>query len=403
MQKLRDRLGGSKRIIHIAVAAVVLLGTFNVGILVGNGSIALGRMASQNGAMPGSLNYASVNEVYQTLRNKYDGKLTEQQLIDGLKVGLAEAANDPYTQYFNADDAKKFNEQLSGSFSGIGAQLGQNDDKELIVVAPISGSPAEKAGLKAGDIITGIDSKTTTDMSIDEAVSHIRGTKGTDVTLSIIRDNEDSKITITRDDISVPSVEYKILDDNIGYIQISQFSDDTIRLASDAAQKFKEADVDGIVVDLRDDPGGLLDSAVSVANLWLPKGQVILQEKRGGQIIETYKSDAAQPPLKGIPTVALINGGSASAAEILAGALRDNNAATLIGEKSYGKGSVQQIEPFEDGGQLKVTIARWYRPNGQNIDKKGISPDKEVKLTAEQAKAGTDTQKDAALTFLKEQ
>lgn len=403
MQKLRDRLGGSKRIIHIAVAAVVLLGTFNVGILVGNGSIALGRMASQNGAMPGSLNYASVNEVYQTLKNKYDGKLTEQQLIDGLKVGLAEAANDPYTQYFNADDAKKFNEQLSGSFSGIGAQLGQNDDKELIVVAPISGSPAEKAGLKAGDIITGIDSKTTTDMSIDEAVSHIRGTKGTDVTLSIIRDNEDSKITITRDDISVPSVEYKILDDNIGYIQISQFSDDTIRLASDAAQKFKEADVDGIVVDLRDDPGGLLDSAVSVANLWLPKGQVILQEKRGGQIIETYKSDAAQPPLKGIPTVALINGGSASAAEILAGALRDNNAATLIGEKSYGKGSVQQIEPFEDGGQLKVTIARWYRPNGQNIDKKGISPDKEVKLTAEQAKAGTDTQKDAALTFLKEQ
>lgn len=403
MQKLRDRLGGSKRIIHIAVAAVVLLGTFNVGILVGNGSIALGRMASQNGAMPGSLNYASVNEVYQTLKNKYDGKLTEQQLIDGLKVGLAEAANDPYTQYFNADDAKKFNEQLSGSFSGIGAQLGQNDDKELIVVAPISGSPAEKAGLKAGDIITGIDSKTTTDMSIDEAVSHIRGTKGTDVTLSIIRDNEDSKITITRDDISVPSVEYKILDDNIGYIQISQFSDDTIRLASDAAQKFKEAHVDGIVVDLRDDPGGLLDSAVSVANLWLPKGQVILQEKRGGQIIETYKSDAAQPPLKGIPTVALINGGSASAAEILAGALRDNNAATLIGEKSYGKGSVQQIEPFEDGGQLKVTIARWYRPNGQNIDKKGISPDKEVKLTAEQAKAGTDTQKDAALTFLKEQ
>ncbi|HET7301781.1 MAG TPA: S41 family peptidase [Candidatus Saccharimonadales bacterium] len=406
MQKLRDglhRIGGSKRIVHIVIAAVVLLATFNAGILVGNGSIQVGKMASQNGKLPGALDYASVNEVYQALKTNYDGKLTQQQLLDGLKVGLAEATDDPYTQYFNTSEAKKFNEQLTGSFSGIGAQLGQNDDKALVVVAPISGSPAEKAGLKAGDIITGINGKTTTGMSIDEAVSRIRGTKGTDVTLAIVRDSSDMKLTITRDEITVPSVEYKILDDNIGYIQISQFSDDTIRLASDAAQKFKDADVDGIIVDLRDDPGGLLDAAVGVANLWLPKGQTILQEKRGGQVIQTYASETTNPPLKGIPTVALINNGSASAAEILAGALRDNNTATLMGEKSYGKGSVQQIQPFKDGSQLKVTIARWYRPNGQNIDKKGINPDKTVTLSEEQAKAGTDTQKDAALEFLKQQ
>jgi len=392
-----------KQVAAGAVAVVAIVATFNFGVMVGNGTISVGQYDSQNGHLPSKLNYASVNALYNSLKENYDGKLTETQLLDGLKSGLAEATGDPYTEYFNKADANKFNEQLSGSFSGIGAQLGENDDKFLSVVAPIAGSPAEAAGIKAGDVIASIDSKTTTGMSIDEAVSKIRGTKGTKVTLKIVRDkSEELTFTITRDEIKVPSVTHKITEDNIGYLQISQFSEDTTELAAKAAQEFKDKQVKGVVLDLRDDPGGLLEAAVGVSSLWLPENATVLQEKRGSTVVDTYHAEG-NPLLQGIPTTVLINGGSASASEIVAGALKDNDAATLIGEKSYGKGSVQSVQKFADGSQLKVTIARWYRPDGKNIDKKGIDPDKKVTLSQDDAKAGKDTQKDAAIEFLNAQ
>jgi carboxyl-terminal processing protease len=383
----------------IFVAFVV---TFRLGVAVGDGRISFGALESQNKQLPGTLDYQSVTQVYNSLRANYDGKLDTTKLLDGMKAGLVEAAGDPYTVYMNSTESKDFNEQLSGTFSGIGAELGQDAQNNLIIVAPIEGTPAKNAGLMPQDIIAEVNGKSTVGMSIDDAVSKIRGAKGTKVTLKVIRDKKETlEFTITRDDIKVPSVKHEILDGNIGYLDINQFGTDTTRLATEAARDFKEKGVKAVVLDMRGNPGGLLNSAVSVSSLWLDQGKTVLQEKRGGSVIST-ETATGNNILKGIPTAVLIDEGSASASEIVAGALRDNNVATTFGVKSYGKGSVQQIVKLPGATELKVTMARWHRPNGQNIDKKGITPDNVVKMTRDDVKAGKDLQKDAALQFLKD-
>jgi len=218
--------------------------------------------------------------------------------------------------------------------------------------------------------------------------------------LKIIRSNtEELNVEITREQITIPSVEYK-MEGDIGYIKISRFAEDTSDLAAAAATDFKQKGAKGVIVDVRSDPGGLLDASVDVASLWLPKSKTILQEKRDGIVTRTYSSKGPAT-LEGIPTVMLINEGSASASEILAGALKDNSAATLMGVKSFGKGSVQQLERLSDGGVLKVTIAKWHTPGGKNIDKEGIEPDKKVERSTDDIKNNRDPQKDAALQFLK--
>jgi carboxyl-terminal processing protease len=379
--------------------AVVLVAVFALGIGVGNGRISFGAQGA-SGNLPNSLDYGSVNQAYEALKNNYDGSLDANKLLDGAKKGLAEATGDPYTEFFSASDAKDFNNELNGTFSGIGAELGQDSDGNLVVMSPIDGFPAAKAGLRAQDVVTAIDGASTSGMSVDTAVNKIRGNKGTKVTLKVIRDKtQQLSFTITRDNIKVPSVNYKILDGNIGYMQITQFSDDTSSLALKAAQEFQKDNVNGVVLDLRDDPGGLLTAAVDVSSLWLDNGKTVLQEKRGNVVVNTYTANG-NDLLHGIPTTVLVNAGSASAAEITAGALHDNNAATLVGVKSYGKGSVQQVLKLAGGAELKVTVARWYRPNGQNIDKKGIMPDKVVTMSDDDYKNGSDPQKDAALTIL---
>jgi carboxyl-terminal processing protease len=380
--------------------AVVLAVVFILGVSFGNGSLSLRHNNSVSGKLPAKLDYTSVDQVYATLKDNYDGKLTETQLEDGLKHGLAESTKDPYTVYFTAKEAKAFNDELNNSFAGIGAQLGKDADGNIEIISPISGLPADRAGLKAQDLVASIDGTSTSGMSVDEAVNKIRGPKGTKVTLKVVRDKSESlSFTITRDDIKLPSVKTKTLDGNIGYIQIATFGDDTADLAQKAADTFKGQNVKGIVLDLRDDGGGLLPAAESVSSLWLPQGKVILQEKHGSQVTDTGYA-TGNDELEGIPTVVLINAGTASASEITAGALHDNKAAYLIGEKSYGKGVVQKLIDFKDGSQLKVTVSSWYRPNGQNINHKGITPDKTVTLSADDAKAGNDTQLQAAQAYL---
>lgn len=407
MTNLNDRYTGfknnAKKFSFGRVLASVFVGLFifSMGVAVGDGRISFGAPKSTSN-LPNQLDYSSVTTIYNSLRQNYDGKLTTEQLLDGLKSGLAEATDDPYTEYFTAEEAQKFDDELNNSFSGVGAELGQDKDKNLIVVAPIKGFPAEKAGLKAQDIITTIDKESTAGMSIDEAVNKIRGEKGTKVTLKVIRDKSETlTFTITRADIKLPSVTTKILPGNIGYMQISTFANDTARLAKKAALDFKSKQVKGVILDLRNNPGGVVDAAVDVSSLWLPEGKLIMQEKRAdGNAIGTYTA-SGNNILQDVPTAVLTNGGSASASEITAGALHDNGAATIIGEKSYGKGVVQTIKDFPDGSQLKVTIASWYRPNGQNINHKGITPDKIVKLGENDAKAGNDVQQTAALNYLK--
>jgi carboxyl-terminal processing protease len=398
--KLKQIVQSGLKILGIVVVVVVI---FTTGVGVGNGSIQFGSYKNiQNKDLPADLDYSEIESLYDTLKSSYDGELTVEKLLDGMKSGLAEASGDPYTVYLNAQDAEEFNRQLSGTFSGIGAELGQDADKNLIIVAPIGDFPASKAGLRPQDMIVEIDGKSTAGLNVPEAVTKIRGPKGTKVSLRILRNkSEYLKFTITRQDIKVPSIKYEILDGGVGYLQITQFNDDTTELATKAAQEFKNKGVKGVVVDLRGNPGGRLTASVEVTSLWLPQGETVLQERRGSVIVSTEEA-TGDNLLEGMPTAVLINEGSASASEIMAGALKDHKAATLFGAKSFGKGSVQHIKDLAGGAELKVTIARWYRPNGENIDKKGITPDKTIKMTNEDYENDRDPQKDAAIKFIKD-
>lgn len=396
-RRFRFRNSWARRGALLIVAAVI----FYLGLAVGNGTISLhfGAGHPVSNGLPAQLNYSSVNQIYDSLKENYDGKLTSTQLLDGLKHGLAEATGDPYTEYFTPQEAKQFNGELNNSFSGIGAELSQDSDKNIIIIAPLKGYPAAEAGLKAQDIITSINGQSTSGMSVDEAVNKIRGQSGTKVKLGIVRNHTQTlTIIVTRQTIQLPSVSSKIIEGNIGYMQITQFSSDTAGLAQEAADNFKAHHVKGIIVDLRDDPGGLLDAAVKVSSLWLPEGKMIVEER--GTIGNSEETATGGDELHGIPTVVLINSGSASAAEITTGALHDNGAAYVIGQKSFGKGVVQQLINFKDGSELKVTVAKWYRPDGENIEHRGITPDETVTFTAAEAKGGDDTQLKAAETYL---
>ena len=387
---------------RIGVGLIAFVVVFAFGVEVGSGRINLAVQQSATGNLPDHLDYTSVNQVYQMLKTNYDGELNTNKLLDGMKAGLANATGDSHTEYFNTSEAKDFNNQLSGTFTGIGAELGKDAKGNLQVIAPIDGFPAAKAGLRAQDLIAEINGTKTAGMTVDAAVSAIRGPKGTEVTLLIVRGDQVLTLKITRDDIKVPSVNSKILDGNIGYLQISQFSDDTDTLAQKAAVEFKQAGVKGIVLDLRDNPGGLVDAAVDVSSMWVPEGKVVLQEKRGNTVTKTYKANNNNL-LRGIPTAVLVNEGSASASEITAGALHDNNVARIFGAKSYGKGSVQSVLGLSGGAELKVTVAKWYRPDGQNIDKKGITPDQTVTMSEDNYKNNQDPQQDAATAWLQTQ
>ena len=379
---------------------VVVIFVFFTGIQFGNGNWQINyfNKNKQNKDLPNSLDYSSVNQVYQQLKQKYDGKLDVNKLMIGMKEGLVSAAGDPYTTYFDATQAKEFNNQLKGTITGIGAQLGDQQGA-IIVIAPIAGSPADKAGIRAQDIIIKINDTSSSGMTIDQAISLIRGNPGTTVKLAVLRGTQNIDFSIIRQTITIPSVVTKTLEGNIGYIQISQFGDDTSQLVDKAAADFKSQHVKSIILDLRDNPGGYLDAAESVSSEWLKQGQSVVIKKTNNIVTETYAAPQ-NGQLIGIPTVVLINGGSASASEITAGALVDNNAAITLGTKSFGKGSVQEFSNFSNGELLKVTIAHWFTPLGKTINKTGLNPTKNVPITDAQISAGQDVQLQAAEDYL---
>ena len=379
------------------VTVLLLFAAFVLGLNFGNGNLNLG--GTNSTGLPAHLNYSSVTAVYQLIRNNYDGHLTANQMLNGLKEGLANATGDPYTEYFTKSEASAFNNELNNSFTGIGAELSRNSAGDIEVIAPLSGYPAAKAGLKAQDVITSINNVSTSGMSVETAVNDIRGPAGTKVTLGILRGNQNLNISIVRETITIPSVNTRILKGNIGYMQIISFANDTSTLAYQAAQKFKSEHVKGIILDLRNDPGGLLSAAINVSSLWVNNSSLILQEKRGNTVVNSYYGQGDNI-LSNIPTVVLINSGTASSAEITTGALHDNHEAYVIGTKSFGKGVVQELFNLNNGAVLKVTVASWYRPDVQDINKKGITPDQTVQLTSSDIKAGNDTQLNAALNYL---
>lgn len=392
----------TKKLSKILLVVIAVSGIFALGWLTGNGKLSIRsrpNLGSVSSGLPGNLDYSSVEQLYDLLRERFDGELDANALQDGVKRGLVEATGDPYTEYLTPKEAKEFREDLNGSFTGIGAQLGKNDKGNVVIISPIDGFPAKKADLRPNDIIAEVDGQDASRWSVEQARDKIRGPKGSTVKLRIIRGSQDLNFEITREEITIPSVESKMLSGNTGYIKITQFGDDTVRLAQDAARQLKSQNATSMILDLRGNPGGNLDGAVDVSSMWLKNDSVILEEKRDNKVIKTYKA-RGDAVLNGMPTVVLIDEGSASASEIVAAALRDNKAATLLGAKSFGKGSVQLIENLQNGGALKVTIAKWYTPNGQNIHKEGITPDKKIERTEDDFKNNRDPQLDEAIKHL---
>ncbi len=386
--------GKNRKTVTISIMSVIV-----TSLIVGTIGFAIGtRYQTILARTNGSLDYSKLNEIYGELSQNFDGKLDNDKLVQGAAAGMVNAAGDPYTTFFTAAEAKEFNSDLSGTFEGVGIELGQNSDNQLEVVSPIDGSPAKAAGIRARDVIAGVDDVSSVSWTPEKAVTKIRGKAGTVVKLTVLRDGETKEFKVTRSKITVPSVEHDIKD-NIGYLRISRFGDDTAGLAAKATDAFHSANVRGVILDLRGNGGGYVDAAKAVASLWLPSGQVIVQERRGNQVVGTETS-SGEATLQGIATVVLIDGGSASASEIVAGALKDNEAATLVGTTSYGKGSVQKLVPLSSGAELKVTIAKWYTPKGQNINGNGIKPDIEVKMTSDEYNAGNDTQRIKATEIL---
>jgi len=379
------------------IGASVMGFVFGVGFKEAGGFSNL-NSARQNTQLPADLEYGSVEKVYDSLKKSYDGELSEDKLLEGMKQGLAEATGDPYTVYLSGQEAKEFDESLNGEFQGIGAEIAVKD-KQLQVVSPLPDTPAEKAGLRAGDAILEINGTDTQNMTVEEAVSRIRGKSGSKVKLAILRGSEPEEVMITRGNISIKDATGEILDGKVGYIELRTFGDDSGREVKEIAQEFERKNVKKVVLDLRNNSGGLLDQAVDVASVWLD-GDVVVKEKSKGKSEQVLRA-TRDGVLRNTELVILINQGSASASEIVAGALRDNGVARLVGEKSYGKGSVQSLQELDDGGVLKVTVARWFTPKGTNITKNGIKPDQQVELTDNDFDKNKDPQLDTALKALK--
>ncbi len=351
-----------------------------------------------------TLDFSLFWRTWDLLKEKYvdSQKLDAQKLMYGAIKGMLAATGDPYTNFFDPEENKKFNEDITGSFEGIGAELGVKGGI-LTVIAPLEGTPAEKAGLRAGDKIIKIEDKITSDLSIDQAVDMLHGKKGTDVHITIMREGEQDtrEITITRDVINVKSVKFEMKGDGIAYVKISKFGDTTFREFGEALRQIKENNPKGIILDLRNDPGGYLETAVQIGSKMLPKGNVVVIEEDKNKEQNKLLSRGGDE-LSPIKTVVMINEGSASAAEILAGALKENREnVTLVGKKSYGKGSVQELVNLSGGTAMKVTVAKWLTPKGNQINEKGISPDIEVDLTTDDYNNNRDPQLDKALEILK--
>ncbi len=341
-------------------------------------------------------------DIWDLIKNKYyDKNIPETKLFYGALAGVVAALDDPHSVFLTPQNTSEFEEELEGNFEGIGAEIGVRNSI-LTVIAPLPDTPALKAGLQPKDMILKIDGKETDGMSTDEAVSLIRGVKGTEVTLTIYRESsgEMKDIKIVRDAINVKSVEWEIKNGNIAYIKIRQFNDDTMPLFNNAILDIaKRAGVEGIILDLRYNPGGYLQSAIDVAGEWVNGNLVVSERSRDGE--ETLHNSTKEARLAKYQTVVLVNGGTASGSEIVAGALQDWGKAVVVGEQTYGKGSIQDLNSLSDGSSVKLTIAKWFTPKGKSIDEEGIAPDVKIEMSDEDYDAFSDPQLDKAIEIIR--
>jgi carboxyl-terminal processing protease len=329
-------------------------------------------------------------------------KLTIDEMRFGAVRGLVGSIGDAYSSFMTPKESTDFQQVLRGKLEGIGAELTYRDGV-IVVVAPLKGSPASAAGLLPLDVITGVDGESMKDASLQDAVMRIRGEKGTEVILTVFRpsEGEELDIPITRDEIRVPSVEHEVLETGsgtVGYVALNQFGDSAVPEIREALQQLKKEELEGLILDLRFNGGGYLDGAIDIASFFLTKGKIVSVDRRGQEIASHYAFGS--PIVPDIPLVVLINEGSASASEIVAGALQDHGRAYIIGAKSFGKGTVQEVLDLPGGSSLRVTVAKWLTPNGRDLSIEGVVPDLAVEMTTEQFVDGDDPQKEAALEYL---
>ncbi|NCU28165.1 MAG: S41 family peptidase [Candidatus Moranbacteria bacterium] len=332
----------------------------------------------------------------------YANDTKDQDRVWGAISGLAASFGDPYTIFLPPKENESFKEEIKGSFEGIGAELGTKDDL-LTIIAPLKNTPAERAGIKAGDKIIEIDGKSTINISADDAVSLIRGPRGTSVKLTILRPGEKSTrdITVERDEIEIPTIETNMRDDGIFVIKFYSFSENATSLFKKALIEFVDEKTNKLVIDLRGNPGGYLDSAIRIASWFIDEGDIVLKEDNmDGSKQKDYRSYGPRLFNNNLKLVVLVDEGSASASEILAGALKSHKIATLVGEKTFGKGSVQELVKLTDDTSLKITVANWLTPDGISISKQGITPDVVVKMTSKDEEAGKDPQMEKAIEIL---
>lgn len=384
----------------------------------GNGSIVSGLGMSKEATIDGvgssaprdiarSVDFDLFWRVWNDVKSDYYKQpVSDEDLFYGAISGMMEAVGDPYTTYFPPEDAKAFEEGMKGEFSGIGAEIGRKHDA-LQVIAPLPETPAERAGLRAGDLILEINGEDSTEMSTTEAVSKIRGEKGTEVRLKMGRILKDAngtdqaetfEVSIVRDTIVVKSARLMDLKDGIVQIEISNFNEDAGATFDALVKEAIAKNPKGVIIDLRNNPGGYLDHATHILGAWVPGQEVVLQ-RRQGEIIERLKAEG-NGELKDVPTIVLINEGSASASEIVAGALQDYGTAQIVGMTSFGKGSVQDYLQYEDGSSAKITISEWLTPKGRSITEEGIVPDIIIERTNEDYDAERDPQLDKAVELL---
>jgi len=326
--------------------------------------------------------YYILNEIVEKLDKKYVEEIDEEKLIEGAAKGMVDAVGDEYTAYISKEDAESFETAIMGSFDGIGVYIGADtENNQIVVIAPIEGSPADKEGIKPNDIIIKVDDVEYNADSMDLAVSKIKGLPGTKVKLTIKRDNEIIEKEVTRQTVKITHVETDVLNNNIGYVSLSSFDQGSSTEFKDKVNKLiDEEKVKGLIIDLRSNPGGILDEVVAIADYLLPDCEIVSTLNNEGKKI-IYKSSDTQSI--DLPIIILTNENSASASEILAGAIKDNNKGKIVGKTTFGKGTVQEVISLSDGSILKVTTSKYYTPSGEEINKVGIAPDVEVDISKE--------------------
>ncbi len=398
------------KLIGTILASIILsFGILSVGVYIGySHRPEIDKVASVTNKTPNfetTADFTPFWKAWNLLKEKsiYSDKITDQDRVWGAIQGLASASGDPYTTFFNPEDNKMFKSEIKGSFGGIGAEVSIKD-KVLTIVAPLKDTPSYKAGIKKGDKILKIDKTSTTDMSIDKAISLMRGEKGTTITLTLLHQGEleTHELKIVRDTIEIPTIESESLPDGISLIKFYSFSENSDNLFAKALDKFIKSGNHKLILDLRGNPGGYLDIAVNIGSWFINEGDVIVSEDFGSSHKpEYYRSHGPRIFNDKLQFVVLVDGGSASASEILAGALREHHIATLVGEKTFGKGSVQELLDITPETSLKVTVAKWLTPNGISISQAGLEPDIKIPFTIKDYDAKRDPQMDKAVEILK--